>query len=299
MSLQYATGSKVNTTTVVNDKASLCAVIDTGLTAAGWTVTTHTSSTDNIYQSGVTPQSNQIKIRVWDGGGQCVRIKMMNTAQTISQSDSCYLYATTSTSYTIIANQFQFVIFVPGSVSSRNFCIGSAFYIPPNLVTMGLTTAAFIQGNATSDTDTTNLTGSFRTALTIRGFAGAAPGNGWTILNATSVEYSGLSADSFQHPGLLVLAMIQSAAMDSISGYRWHDDSAFIFEPLVAWGTPTIDSEAKLRGQLWDAFVVTESFPADITTSVDSHNYYNLTESNDGHLTLPASMRGSLFVLTA
>lgn len=201
------------------------------------------------------------------------------------------------TSYTIIANQYQFVIFVPGSVSSRNFVFGSALFIPPNLVTMGLTTAAFIQGNATSDTDATNLTGSFRTALTTRGFASAAPGNGWTILNATTVEYNGLSADADQHPGLPAMAILQSAAIDSVSGYRWHDDSALIMEPLIAWGTPTLDDEAKLRGQLWDAFIATESFPADITTSVDSHTYYNLTESNNGHSALPASMRGSLFVV--
>ena len=297
MSLQYATGSKINTTTVVNSKADLCALIDSGLTGAGWTVTTTTSATDHIYQSGITPQSNQIKVRVWDGGGNCVRIKMMNNAQTLSQTDSCYLYVTTSTNYTVIANQFQFVIFVPGSVSSRNFCIGSAFFIPPNMVTAGLTTAAFIHGNGTSDTDATNLTGSFRTSLTARGFLNAAPGNGWTILNATAVEYSGLSADSSQHVGLPALAVLQSAAIDAISGYRWGDDSALIMEPLIAWGTPTLDNEAKLRGQLWDAFIATESFPADITTSVDSHTFYNVTESNDGHLALPASMRGSLFVL--
>jgi hypothetical protein len=176
--------------------------------------------------------------------------------------------------------------------------MGSALFIPPNLVTVGLTTAAFIQGNATSDTDSTNLTGSFRTALTTRGFPSAAPGNGWTILNSTTVEYSGISADSNQHPGLPTLAVLQSAAIDSISGYRWHDDSALIMEPLIAWGTPTLDSEAKLRGQLWDAFLATESFPADIETSVDSHFYYNLTQSNNGNLSLPASMRGSLFVVS-
>ena len=296
MPIQYATGTKINTTTVVNDKATLCSAIDTALQAAGWTVTTHTSATDNIYQSLVTPQSNQIKIRVFDGGGNSVRIRMMNTTQTISQADSCYLYATTSTPYTVIANQYQFFIFVPGSVSSRNFVMGSALFLPPNLVTMGLTTAAFIQGNATSDTDVTNLTGSFRTALTTRGFASAAPGNGWTILNATAVEYSGLSTDAYQHQGLPVLAVLQSAAIDAISGYRWHDDSALIMEPLIAWGTPTLNDEAKLRGQLWDSFIATESYPADLTTSVDSHTYYNITESNNGSVTLPATMRGSLFV---
>ena len=299
MPIQYAPGSKINTTTLVNDKSSLCAAIDSGLTGAGWTVSTHTSGTDNIYQSGLTGQGNQIKIRVWDGGGNCVRLKMMNAAQTISQSDSCYLYVTTSTNYTVIANQYQFCIFVPGSVSSRNFVLASALYIPPNLVTMGLTTSAFIQGNGISDTDTSNMTGSFRTALTVRGFMGANPAQGWTILNATAVEFNGLTADSSQHPGLPTLATVQSCAIDSIAGFRWHDDSALILEPFMAWGTPNQDSEAKLRGQMWDAFISTESYPADISTTVDAHTFYNVTESNNGNLSIPASMRGSLFLATS
>lgn len=297
MAIQYASGTKINNSTVCNNKADLCSTISTNLTGAGWTITTTSSSTDHIYESGLTPQGNQIKVRIWDGGGNCIRLRMMNTAETIVQVDSCYLYVTTSTTYVVIANQFQFAIFVPGSVSSRNFVIGSALYIPPHLVTMGLITCAFILGNGNSDSDTSNATGSFRTALTSRGFASASPSQGWTILNATTVEYNGLSADAFAHPGLPAFAILQSTAMDAISGFRWHDDSALIVDALVVWGISTIDDEAKIRGLLWDSFVATDSYPADITTVVDTHNFYNLTESNNGTTILPASMRGSLFIV--
>lgn len=297
MAIQYASGTKINTLITVNDIASLCSAIDSALTGAGWTITTTSSSTDHIYQSALTPQGNQVKVRVWDGGGTCVRLRMMNTAQTIAQANSCFLYVTTSTPYRLICNQYQFTIFVPGSLSSRNFVMGSALFIPPHLVTMGLTTCAFILGNGNSDTDTSNLTGSFRTALTSRGFVDASPAQGWTILNATPVEYDGLSTDAFAHVGLPAIATMQSAALDGISGYRWHDDSALILEPLVLWGAPTLDDEGKLRGQLWDAFIATDSYTADITTPVDSHNYYNITDSNDGTLATPASMRGSIFVV--
>ncbi len=297
MAIQYAGGTKINNTTVCNNKADLCAAIDTALQAAGWAVTTHTSSTDNVYQCIATPQSNQIKVRVWDSGGNCVRVRMLNNAQTIFQANSCFLYVTTATSYRIIANQYQFLAFVPGSASSRNFVIASALYIPPNLVSMGLTTSALILGNGNSDTDTSNLTGSWRSSLTSRGFASANPSQGWTILNATAVEYDGLTYDVYPHPGLPAMATLQSAAIDSVSGYRWHDDSALIMEPLVCWGIPTMDSEGKLRGQLWDSFLATESYTADITTVVDSHNYYNITENNNGNLASPSSMRGSVFVV--
>jgi len=297
VALQYAGGTKINNTTVCNSKADLCTAIDTALIAAGWTNTTHTSLVDNIYQSGTTPQSNQIKIRVWDSGGNCVRIRMMNNAQTITQANSCFLYVTTSTTYRIITNQYQFLIFVPGSASSRNFVIGSALYIPPHLVAMGLNTCALLLGNGISDSDTSNLTGSWRSSLTSRGFPNANPSQGWTILNATSVEYDGLTYNTYPHPGLPAIATLQSAAIDSVSGYRWHDDSALIMEPLVCWGIPLMDSEGKLRGQLWDSFIATDSYTADITTVVDSHNYYNITENNDGNLSSPSSMRGSIFVV--
>jgi len=297
VAIQYAPGTKINNLTTISDKASLISAIDSALTGAGWTITTTTSSTDKIYQSGLTAQSNQIKVRVWDGGGTCVRLRMMNVAQTIAQSDSCYLLPATSTVYRVIANAYQFAVFVPGSISSRNFVFASALYIPPHLVTMGLATAAFIMGDGGSDTDSSNSRGSFRTTLTSRGFTSASPAQSWTILNSTTVECNDLSADINPHPGLPAFACIQSTATDYTSGFRWHDDSALVVEPLVVWGTPTIDSEAKLRGQLWDAFIATESYPADITTVLDSHNYYNLTSSNDGSATLPATMRGSLFVV--
>ena len=299
MSIQYAGGTLINSTSSIVDKASLFSAIDSALTGAGWTITTTSSSTDKIYRCVATPQGNQIKVRVWDGGANCIRLRMMNTAQTISQSDSCYLFPSSSATYRIIANQYQFVIFVPGSISSRNFVLASAIYIPPHLVTFGLSTAAFILGDGSSDTDTSNTTGSFRTSLNSRGRASFSPSQGWSILNSTAVEYNGLSVDSSAHPGLPALVCFQSTAIHAVSGFRWHDDSAMIVEPLIGWGAPTVDSECKLRGQLWDSIVSTESYPSDATTLIDSHTFYSLTDNNDGTAVLPASMRGTLFVVSA
>jgi hypothetical protein len=286
-------------TATVTDKASLFTLIDSGLTNAGWTITTTTSSTDKIYRCVATPQGNQIKVRIWDGGANCIRLRMMNTGQTISQTDSCYLFPSTSATYRILANQYQFAVFVPGSVSSRNFVFASAIYIPPFLVSFGLTTAAIIMGDGQTDTDTSNAVGGFRTSLNSRGLSGFAPSQGWSILNATAVEYNAVAADTSVHAGFPALVTYQSSAIHSVSGYRWHDDSAAILEPYIAWGAPTYDSECKIRGQLWDTTVVTESYPEDTTSTIDSHTYYNLTASNGGNATTPASMRGSLFMVSA
>jgi hypothetical protein len=301
MAIQYTSGTnKINVATTISTKADICAMIDTNITTgAGWTVTNTASSTDHTYQSAATPQGNQIQVRVWDGGGNCVRIRLMNNAQTIVQSDSCYLFPATSTTYQMIGNQYQMCIFVPGSVSTRNFVIFSALYIPPFLVSLGLTTSAIIMGDGGSDTDSSNSRGSWRTSMTSRGFVGAAPSQGFTIVNGTSVEYNGLTADSSPHPGLPSFQLSQSASLDSISGVRWHDGSYFIEEPLVGWGTTTIDSENMIRGQLWDAFLSTSGYTADTTTTVtlDSNTWYVITSSNNGNLTLPSSMKGSLFLI--
>lgn len=301
MSIQYQGGTVINTLTTVTSKATLFAAIDSALTGAGWTITTTNSSVDKIYQCAVTPQSNQIKVHVYDSGGgtQCIRLSMKNTAETINQSDSCYLYPSSSANYQIIANQYQFAICVPGSVSSRNFCFASAVYIPPFLVSFGVTTAAFIMGDGQSDTDTSNTVGSFRTSLNARGLVGYAPSQGWSIINSTAVEYNGIAADGSVHPGFPTLITFQSSAIQSISGFRWHDNSAMIVEPYIAWGAPTYDDEAKGRGQLWDAIIATDSYPSDATTTIDSHTFYSLTNNNDGNATLPCSMRGTLFQVSA
>jgi hypothetical protein len=305
VAIQYASGvTKVYTTGVVTDKADLCALIHTNITTgAGWGITNTTSSTDHTYQSQVTPQGNQIQVRVWDDGGttQCVRIRLSNNALTLNQVDSCYLFPSSSATYAIIANQFQFCIFVPGSISTRNFVLCSALYIPPFLVTMGLTTSALIVGDGGSDTDTSNSRGSWRTSLTSQGFASAAPVQGFTILNATTTEYSNFSYASYNtpNPGFPCFATFQSACMDSISGYRWHDGSAFIQESLVGWGTPAPSNENKIRGQIWDAFISTEEYTADTTTTVtlDSNTWYVVTSSNNGTTTFPTSMSGSLMMI--
>ena len=76
MAIQYAGGTLVNTLTSVTDKTSLFNAIDSALTGAGWTITTTSSSTDKIYRCVATPQSNQIKVRVWDGGANCPAVPL-------------------------------------------------------------------------------------------------------------------------------------------------------------------------------------------------------------------------------
>lgn len=299
MSIQYAGGTNANAVFTGDTKTNLITGITTNMFTAGWTVVSGYGTNDVKMQSVATPQGNQIRVRVWDGGGTCVRVQLRNTTETINQSDSCYLLPATAKSFRIIANKYQFCVNSPTSTNSRDSLLCSAMFIPSHLVAVGLTTSAFIIGDGGSDSDASNSRGSLRRSLNGRGFAGASPCQGFTLLGSVGVEYNNMAADPAQtYFGLPAFVTPQAAILHGITGFRWHDDSAMLVEPLFGWGSPTIDSEHKIRGIVWDAAVATESYPMDIATTFDSHNWINITANNGGYLSTPSSMKGSLFLVT-
>jgi hypothetical protein len=293
MSIQYDVGGTRTSSTFTGDtKGNLINGIEAGMTAAGWSEITRTASVDITFQSIATPAAgNQICVRVWDDGANCVRVRLSNVAGTVVQSSSCYLLPAASKTWQIVANRYQAAIWVPGSIAARDFVIFSALYIPQSLWAGSppLTTSAVIMGNANTDTDAT-IRGSMRTGLSVGGPNGT--GNGFAIRNAAGMEWtSGATAI-----GTPTLVIPQGADTAFTTGYTWDDDSAFVSEPLVAWGTPDTTTIAKVRGQFWDGFVATESFPMDDTTTFDSHNWVNLTSNNNG--AAGSMMRGSLWIAT-
>ena len=65
-----------------------------------------------------------------------------------------------------------------------------------------------------------------------------------------------------------------------------------MLEPLVGWATSAVANEALLRGQLWGAVVIEDTFTGDATTTFDSHNWWNVTDNNTG-------AKQSLFIITS
>jgi hypothetical protein len=62
--------------------------------------------------------------------------------------------------------------------------------------------------------------------------------------------------------------------------YRWHDGSTLTYEPLIAWGLTGASDEGMIRGQIWDAAMISGEYPADQTTSFDSHNWWVYTNNS-------------------
>jgi hypothetical protein len=55
-----------------------------------------------------------------------------------------------------------------------------------------------------------------------------------------------------------------------------------MIEPLIAWPTSSTGNEPLIRGQLWDAAVVLDTFVGDTTTTFDSKNWWAVTDNDTG-----------------
>ena len=237
MALQYASGTHVHASVGAGNISTLIGNIQTQLTTAGWSVISGGGTSDLKMQCAATPQGNQIRIRVWDASGNCVRIRVMNTAETIVQSDSGYLLPGSGKNFLINANRHQFAIWCAGSVSTRDFVMVSAMYIPTHLT--GITTLAFCMSQGATDTDTATR-GGFRTSTSQREPSTALLCNFFGLVNATTMEHVG-DGSTTQHDGVAGLLCPRPADSGASPQQAvWYDNSVFILEPLMGWGLSLI-----------------------------------------------------------
>jgi len=79
---------------------------------------------------------------------------------------------------------------------------------------------------------------------------------------------------------------------------RLFNDAPLLVEPLLAWGTtgkqgPDGKSFARIKGQLWDAFWLTEQRPVEHIETMDGFDWINYTYEND----VRGSRLGCLYLL--
>ena len=293
MALQYATGTHVHASVAADNKSTLIGNIQTQLTTAGWSVISGGGTSDVKMACAATPQGNQIRVRVWDASGNCVRIRVMNVAETIVMSDSGYLLPATSKTFVINANRHQFAIWSVGSDATRDFVMVSAMYIPTHLT--GITTLAFLMSQGTTDTDT-GTNGGFRVSTSLRDRTTGFMGNFFGLVNSTVMEHVGDATTTAKQgvPGLVLPRPSDNTTTPLQT--VWHDGSVFILEPLMGWGLSDIDDPFRVYGQIWDASLITDAFTMDhVPTAFNGKNWINLTSNNTGS---QYAARGSLFLTT-
>jgi hypothetical protein len=294
MAVQYAGGTNVNTT-FTNTTGTRREIVDglvAALTTAGWSTVSGGGTGDVKMKCVATPQSNQAIVRIYDpGSGNCARFSLYNTIQSLSQSGDCYLNPGAGKVWRVIANQYQFFIFVSGSTAAREFGMFSCLYIPPFL-TAAVQTAAFTNCNSRNDSD-----GGFQFSTGPNGaFCRSTLGPSWSSTNyqmngsymvnntiwsnnnmADGNTYAGGAVQAFVPQGI---GNLLGSQFSNQSIYRYHDGSLHISDPLTGWGTTGYLEEPTIKGQLWDVAIIHESFQMDQTFSFDGRNFWNMTQNN-------------------
>lgn len=303
-------GGDVNTTHTSNGtKSDLISAIQTALTNAGWTVASGGGTTNLLMSSTATtnhPNGLQMNFRFKDNGGSCVQVSLETTsgslASTSNTSSGGNLLPTNGKVFRIIANPYQFSITVNGDFTvSREFIFGTVPYIP-SVVTSATTVSAagVMLCDSTSDTDT-SARGSWRLRLDLN--QNNVP-NFAFIWNTTLFQNNNNvqnTNDYIQFPQLVMLlgsAAGQIASANTSQFWQprqWAGNTYVTSDPLFTSALSFSSDEPYIRGQFWDATIVSEAYTGDTTATFDSHNWLCLTHNNTGSQGKP---RGSLFIVT-
>lgn len=296
MPIQYVDLNRQNTTFTPTNKQDLINNIETVLLAAGWTTISGHNTTTLIMQSATTPAGLKGQIVVKDNAGTCVQISIQNVPGTLVGGNSTTAGfslnpGASSKLYRIIANKYQFFVFTRSPTPAREFAWVSVPYVPDFLV--GQVTECIVGGSNCFSDSSTSVPTSFRTRLHNVQEGTGNWCNSQTICNGNLVDIANNGAPGGSSFGTLML-LGNSDDSENIKGFRWHDNSANLSDALLVWGLTNTAAEGKIRGQLWDALLSSESYAADLTTSVDAHNWIAITDTNVG--VGGQCPRGTLFI---
>jgi hypothetical protein len=299
MAIQYVDTNRQNTTFVPTNKQNLIDNIETVLLAAGWTTISGHGTTTLVMQSATTPQGLNMQIKVKDNSGTCVAVSVQNVAGTkVGNNSTTQGFqlnpGSSSKTYRMVANKYQAFIWTASPTPAREFAAWGVPYLPSFLNTV-VTEAIWGCGNSLSDSSSTIPT-SFRTRLD-----SVTPNvGGWcntqVICNGNIVDVANGTAPGASSLGVLQISTPGNNSYENVKMYRWHDNSANLVDALIGWGLTTTSDEAKIRGQLWDAMLSSESYAGDLTTVADSHNWIVITDGNNG--VGGQFARGALFIAT-
>jgi hypothetical protein len=284
MAIQYA-GTNINTTftCTTGTRAEIVTGLEDALNAAGWTTISGHHTTNVLLESATTPSPQSLVCRVQlqdTGSGNCAQIRFRNQSNTKAQGNQHFLVPAVGTVYRVIANQYQFFCFSTDSSSTgRTFVAGGVPYLPSFLQGV-ITECIWSQSNSTNNDSSGTNYNSWRTSS----YTGWDNGmcNQWQTVNGNQWGVYGVFGGG-SRPGCQQLMVQQGSQNANLQGYwppyRWHDGSLLTYEPLIAWGLTGMNDEGLIRGQLWDAAMISGQFVADQTTTFDSHNWYVLTNT--------------------
>jgi hypothetical protein len=244
------------------------------LLLVGWTVVSG-SSGDWTLLSGLTPHGLQCRVRIYNpGSGVTARIQFKSADGTLSSTD---LFLQPNLRYPadmrVIACPYQFFAFYPGGqgLLNKSFICGGV----PALYDFDvgvITQAVWCHGDATSDTDTV-----FRHSFKLKpnSYTNAAA---WQLCNTVHWQSGGSGKG---HTALVAQAGSVGwnfGGNSAVNPTRYYSGEAYKVPPDICWGLTGPSDLAYIRGMPWDAAMAMDWFPADVATTFDDHNWYNVMQ---------------------
>jgi hypothetical protein len=255
----------------------------------------HTCVPEVLLASATTPWSVTTRIRFRDNGtgSNCVTFSIENSTSSAGGANNTtngqYLLPVAGKTFRVVANKYQAWIFQPAASGNRSFVAFGTPYLPTFLQGV-ITECGWLIGNAYNDS-TAAVYPSFRTGFCHTTSNNQSDANTQTIVN-TNVLDIGNSSNLVSTPQIMIgAAQLPRGVPGGQTGMHWHDGSALMLEPLIAWPTSSTGGEPLIRGQLWDSVVIQDTFAGDTTTTFDSHNWIALTDTD-------SSDRATLFLVT-
>jgi len=277
------------------------------ITTTGSQSGTHTLNTqyyllESTTQTNVT---NPIRVRLIDNVHNCIQVHIESQDGTIKSSNQTNqnyggeLYPNIGKTFGIIATQYHFLCFVVGAGVNRDFVMAGMLYVPSFIT--GIANVGYMLSNADSDGDT-SLRSSFRVGVNLYGGGtqvGNLNSNGNTeVIWDTNFLEGGNSSNFCQLGGgpEIVIPEIGSIYNLVTRGYLWANGDINTSDVLLTSGLTSQSDVGTLKGQFFDLIYVAEAFTIDATDTFNSHNWYNLTNNNNGASNYA---RGSMWIATS
>lgn len=290
--IEYATGSRVNTTVtqVSGTRGELVQLLEPVLTGVGWTVISGGGGTDVILKSVTTPQGYAMRVRFFDpGSGFCTRVRMGNDSGSAMATGDMFLLPAAGRIWRIVANGHQFFIYEDGTggTSSRRVVMGGVPFVPTWNQASISNSVVWGANDAGTDNAGTPGNSTFRNCLALDECVNSGnTANLFQLINAGWIEGTNSNTNN---PGTarLVVALSSFWATGNNAyraGLRFLDDSYFVSDPWIAFDATSFGSEGKVIGMLWDGMVIMNGgLTADSTFTFDGHTFIVITAPNSGN----------------
>jgi hypothetical protein len=267
--------------------------LHTILTAAGWTVD---AALSNGYMYAIeSPQGLTAKVRIQDTGRTipvtdpdlgCIDFQFLSYDETHEGAVHDIGYGPGRT-FQVHANQCQVFISRP---SVNNDIGGSVAGGIPHVTLDALAdqvgACAFDQGELRTTQAWWSQSDYYSFSSTYANFR-----NGYKAANYSALHNSDLmDTQTKSHSGFEALRLIPVAWTYNVdldfgtpSPIRWYgNDEPLILDPLIGWGrsTPFVNP-VYLRGQLWDAVIVSVDNPLEDVRTIDDLDWVNYSHASD------------------